>query len=884
VEALRFAATKIQPPRPRAARVERPSLEKALARALSEQRVVLLQAPAGFGKSGALATMWSRLPAGEAAAWISLDEDDDAERLFACLVAALEPHDLPWRTAPDALVAMAGGELAQRQRAAAELLNALAGSDARRGVIVLDDLHRLHDAGALALLDSVLERAPAHWTFVLASRTAPALALARLRARGELAEFGADDLRFTRAEADALLAAEALPAAAGRGAELFERTGGWPAGLRLALAALRARPGSQSGLGSSGAGRTLIDRHLFDYLAAEVLDEMPQALSRFLVRTSVLPELTAARAAAVSGDERAVEWLDEIERRGLFVTTLEAAERTLVLHDLFREALQARLREKLPDELPRLLQRAAAGETDPMRKVGYLLRAAAWPAAEAALAEASDTLFLAGGAGEVLRLVEQFPAAQRSARLQRIAGVASCLRWQWVAMARWCEGAAATACAAGEREELHLAQAYLAVALYPVDRNDDAVALIAELLAQDLAPSTRALVLMADCLQHFRRGEHPRLAALYGELLAYLESDASLFRWWECVPAVNWTTIAGMPALIERYLAGAWPRLGERPLPMRVELRALRALLHLWQAQLEPALADIRVAEDDLKWLAASGEGEFAVILFRNLSDAMQGHAESVRQRLAAMLARDDDAPEPRRSLWRHQVAIYGVRLHDTLGSGADELRHWAGMQRENALEDPTSQLPRAIAVRARVAAAEGRWDDACRHFAQLLPQLPRFDVMGHRTDLTLRAAHAFVRAGRTAEAAAIAAPALERVRLEGVRGQALLCGPQVLQALAQARWGTTLDAPLQAELRTVAALSAAWRGLPAASPADEPISTREREVLERIAAGESNKLIARALDISPHTVKRHVANILDKLGLASRAQAGAWLREHARR
>ena len=130
-------------------------------------------------------------------------------------------------------------------------------------------------------------------------------------------------------------------------------------------------------------------------------------------------------------------------------------------------------------------------------------------------------------------------------------------------------------------------------------------------------------------------------------------------------------------------------------------------------------------------------------------------------------------------------------------------------------------------------------------------------------------------------------------MRIEGERGHALMCGPAVLGSLAGARWGTLLNAERLAELHAAAALAAALRGdtAPAeqaaaasvkAAPADTLLSTREREVLERIAAGDSNKIIARVLDISPHTVKRHVANILDKLGLASRGQASAWLRANA--
>ncbi len=874
MEALRFAATKIQPPRLRAARVARSTLDDALAQAIAQQRVVLLQAPAGFGKTTALAAQVARLPAGWGAAWVSLDSDDDAERLFACLIAALEPFDLPWRSAPEALVGLAGGERADRQRAAAELLNALAEAGVAHGLVIVDDLHRLADDNAFALLAQLVERLPAQWTLVLAGRTAPPLPLARLRAAGELAEFSQDDLRFSADEAAALLAADALPAA--RVGELVERTAGWPAGLRLAQAALRARPA-----GAAGAG-PLMDRHLFDYLAAEVLDDLPPALHDFLVRSSVLPELTAARAAAVSGDACAAERLDDLERRGLFATALESAERTLVLHDLFRDALQARLAARFPGELPRLLARAADGEPDTVRRVGYRLRAADWAAAEADLAAAADELFLHGGAREIARLVDAFPPAQRSARLLRLRAMACLLRWDWHGMAAACEAAVAAATAAGQRHELQHAQACLANALYPLDRNAEAEALLAGLAAaDDLPPPARVFALMADLSQHFRRGQHVEMPPLYGRVLALLEAGAPLFTWWLGVPAINWTTIAGMPALIERYLGGAWQRLGEAPLPMRGELRLLQACAHLWAGRVAEAEAGIATAEADMHWLSVSGELEDNVPLVRNLVDAMHGRGPTVFARLASKIAREADAPEPRRSLWRHQNAVYGVRLSDTVGDAA-ALKHWAGLLRENPLEDPSSQVPRAIAARARWAAANGRWDEAVALFERLLPRLPTMDVMGQRTDLTLRAAHAFLRAGRLDDAARTAAGVADRLLAEGVRGQPLLCGPAVLQALADARWGARLSDAQLAELRAVAALAASLRGGAADAPAPEgPLSEREREVLERIAAGDSNKLIARALDISPHTVKRHVANILDKLDLQSRAQASAWWRQH---
>jgi len=889
-EGPRFARTKIQPPRVRGGRIARPALDDALLAAALGMRVVLLHAQAGFGKTSALATLAARVQAqGAALAWVSLDAEDDAARLFACLAAALEPYDLPWRTLPEALIGLVaeqpeGGPGARR--ALAELVNAMAAAEVPHGVIVLDDLHRVTSRGLLALGNEMIERLPAQWTIVLASRVMPALSLARVRAAGELAEFDQEALRFTAEETAAFARQEgaALAPDAAEAHRLFERTRGWPAGLRLALTALATRPGLAAG--------ALVDRYLFDYLASEVLDALPPALHDFLLRCSVLPELTAARAAAVSGDSHAAERLDEIERRGLFATALEGEERTLVLHDLLRDALAARLAARVPDERPALLARAAASEVDPVRRVGFLLRARDWAAAEAALAEAAGELFVAGGAGDVLRLVEQFDPAwrARSARLARLAGMVHFLRWQWEPMAQHFAAAAAAASAAGDDAERQIAQVYLAAALYPLDRNPEAEALIAQLQRETLAPHTRRLLLVADATQHMRRGQLDGVRERYAEVVASLEAGSrDLFEWWECVPPVNLSTLPGLREPMERYQRRALALIGTRPLPMRAEVILGRAFTHLWAGRLDEARADIEQVEDDLKWLACSGETAVSASIFRLLEAAIAGRAEEARARLQALFDRERDASPERRRLWEHHLAIYALRVNDLLGAPPDELRRWAARLKENPLDDPLADNGRALATRGRHAAACGRWDEAAAHFARLLPRLANLDVMAQHVELRLRGGHALLRAGHVDEAAAAIAPALERIAREGERGQALMAGPAVLRALAAHAWGTRLPAPLAALLGELAALAEAVRGTPAAvTPAGAPLpgglSEREVEVLELLADGQSNKHIARFLDISPHTVKRHVANILDKLVLESRGQAAAWWREQARR
>ncbi|HEX6705611.1 MAG TPA: LuxR C-terminal-related transcriptional regulator [Albitalea sp.] len=890
MEAPRFALTKIQPPRLRLQRVvQRASLGAALVDALLTRRVVLLQAPAGFGKTTLLAQHRPRLPAGTALAWIALDEDDDAQRIFACMVAALEPHDLPWRTSPDALVALAAEDAGSR-RAVAELHNALGGADSAHGVIVFDDLHRVRAPRALALIDALIERLPPQWTVVLSTRLPPAGSLARWRAGGELAEFDQTSLRFSADEAAALVAAEPSPPLRERIGDLVARTQGWPAGLQLCIEALRTRLGTSGTLLASGS--RLLDRHLFDYLASEVLDDMPAPLCDFLTRCSVLPELTAARAAAVSGDAHAARWLDETERRGLFVTVLDAQERTLVLHDLFRHALDERLQRLHPDELPGLLRRAAAGESDSIRRVGFLLRANDWQGAEHALDAAAPDLLLHSQAGEVQHLVDTFPAAWRakSARLLRLGSFTHWLRWQWDDMANCLEGAVAAALAAGDEAEARLAQAWLTQACYPLGRTDRIAELLAELRPLPLPDQARAISLMGECMLHYRCGDLDRIPATYAEIVILLERGAPLFTWWVCAPALNWSTLQGIRPVLQRYLGGALERIGERPLPMRAEVQIHRAWIALWAGEFDTAMELAGSAAADLKWLACSGEMEGSLRLFEMLADAIRGRSEAVWRRLDEFFEREDHGTDEWRELWRRQVGVFGLRLNDVLGGDPGQVRRWAGQLAERPLQTDTDSA-RADLARARYAAAEGRWSDAAALFVKLLPLASRMDVMGQAIEIQLRAAHALLRDGRLAQAAEVLAPALESMRAEGERGHALMCGAEVLSTLARAHWGAWLGNQTLAELRAAAALASALREgetgpMPGAPPHpvlangdDGLLSTREREVLALIAAGDSNKVIARALDISPHTVKRHVANILDKLGLASRGQAGAWLR-----
>ena len=904
-----FALTKIQPPRPRGRLIARPRLEQRLAQALATLPLVLVSAPAGFGKTAAIARQVGQLPPGTALAWIAADEDDDLGRLAACLVAALEPFDLPWRTSPEALVAMQDGQRAARQVLASELLNALAATDVPRGLIVLDDAHRITDAAVFEWLDALLERMPPHWGLLIAGRSDPPLALARLRARGELAEFRQDDLRFDDAEIVDLvrLRAQLAPGAPvdtalpPQARALLARTQGWPAGINLALAH-SGRPGAAPAAAPVGS---LLERHVFDYLTTEVLDNLEPALRDFLLRCSVLPELSVARCATLSGQSpaRSAQLLEEIERRGLFVSVRGAdqgsadggGETVLCLHDLFRDCLAQRLRSERPDEWPRLQKLAADSEPDLARRVGHLARAADWPAAEALLYAQGPDLLARGAVQPLLRLIEQFPPEVRAASplLAHLRGLCAWAHWDIVTMCQSLAQAAAGHDQRGDPAAAQRARSLLVLGLSAGGQVPRSVALLAELRQRPMDPTAEVTAWQAASWHALADSRMADLAEPLGRMMDLLAHSTDPVLWLQAVPLTSFVGLPGTRAVIQRYVDGALRLMPEEPpATLRVMAQALQAGLWLFDGQVEAAASLLRRIDADRRWLNRPPNLEGYCNLFAGLIHAVLGDRDAA---LAAAQARldglDDQRTSGRREVWLGHFLYARLRLAMILAD-ADTVRAMADQLSDRA---STSDLPFFVRERrplpGHLAALAGRWDAAALHYGAALDDEPGIDLYGQAIEVRLRQAHALVMMRRLDEAAAALRPVFARVAAAGGPGPVFFAGAQVLATLAATAWGARLSADeLQAvqvwaqQLQALRGPATAAPEAPAAVALARPaglaaLSPREAEVLARIAAGDSNKLIARAFDLSPHTVKRHVANILDKLGLASRGQAAAWYR-----
>lgn len=379
-----LAAPTLPSPAARSGTVARPALLDRLTDSLSA-KLVLMIAPAGWGKTSVLRDWWltTQHPC---RAWLSvMESDNDPLRFWPRVVAALDTvAPGTGKTALEAVVASAGMKPGQVEALLVDDLARLTGSVA----LVLDNFHLVTNPEVRAGFEALVEHLPPAVSLVVADRSEPDLPLARLRTRGELAEIRTDQLRFSEAEAQQLfnqtlglaLAPEVIHA-------LWQRTEGWPAGLYLAGLPLLDR--KEKYAAGSMEAITTDDRLVFDYLAAEVLNGLPPRLHSFLLRTAVLGRLSAPLCDMVTGSPTGSrDHLAEIERRQLFLVPLDNESRWYRYHTMFAETLAHEL-ERAEPGLAQLLHR----------------RASAWHRQHGTVAEAIDHAIAAGDYSDARELI-----------------------------------------------------------------------------------------------------------------------------------------------------------------------------------------------------------------------------------------------------------------------------------------------------------------------------------------------------------------------------------------------------------------------------------------------------------------------------------------------
>ena len=348
--------SKLEAPVPRR-RVSRRGLLEACAG--TPRKLTLIRAPAGWGKSTLLAD-WHELEAETRPfAWVSLDGDDnDPVRFWTYVIQALRTLDrsvgetsLPILRAP-------------RASLPDDVLPALCNELAvlpERVVLVLDDYHLVRNPGIDDGLSFLLDHLPRTVELVISSRSEPALPLARLRARGDLIEIDAQQLRFSEEEAELFLNdLHGLGLDRSDVVRLRERTEGWVAGLYLATLTIRDRASAHEFIDAFAGDH----RHVVDYLSSEVLTGLPKKVKGFLLETCVLERLSAPLCDAVTDRPGSAEVLLELERANFFLVPLDAKREWYSYHHLFRELMRHELALDEPDLAPVLHRRASAWHRD----------------------------------------------------------------------------------------------------------------------------------------------------------------------------------------------------------------------------------------------------------------------------------------------------------------------------------------------------------------------------------------------------------------------------------------------------------------------------------------------------------------------------------------
>jgi LuxR family transcriptional regulator, maltose regulon positive regulatory protein len=350
--------TKFYVPRSRRALVTRRRLSERLDRGTA-WKLLLVSAPAGFGKTTLLSEWLAAGPAAPAderlAAWLSLDRgDNDPASFWTYVIAALRA--VASGVGESALALLHASPTPPIETVLTVLLNDL-GAITGGIVLVLDDYHVIDAREVQDGMAFLLDHLPPQLHMVIAGRADPALPLARLRARGELAEIRAADLRFTADEAAAYLnQMMGLQLTADDVAALEGRTEGWIAALQLAALSMQGRD-DVAGFIAGFAGD---DRYVVDYLAEEVLQRQPGRVQAFLLQTSILGRLSGPLCDAVTGQGGGKAMLEALDRGNLFLIPLDDRRRWYRYHHLFADVLQVRLLDEQPGQVPELHRRASA--------------------------------------------------------------------------------------------------------------------------------------------------------------------------------------------------------------------------------------------------------------------------------------------------------------------------------------------------------------------------------------------------------------------------------------------------------------------------------------------------------------------------------------------
>ena len=872
-----LVASKLRLPSLPVRHVARPRLDERVSAAWHTP-LTLVCAAAGFGKSTAVAASLGSRAA--RVGWVSLDEsDDEPQRFWSYLGAALQRVT---GVGAELGTALAVPQPPPLTVLLTKLLNALEASQAH-ALLCLDDLHAISDPAIHEGLAFLVEHAPATLHVLIATRADPPLPLHRWRARGQLTEVRADDLRFTSEETAAFLAAElGRPATPAFAAALERAAEGWAVGLRLASLVLRGdavasdSSAEQALAANLAGGRTFV----LEYLAREVLERQPPATTAFLLDTSVLAAVCPSLVDAVRARDDGRERLREVAERGLFLSVAGAPAGTpedaagdhgwFRYHRLFRSLLEGRLRAEQPERIPLLLQRAAAwfeAQGAAEIAIGYALAAQDFARAVRLLDARAHALVMQGRARAVERWFGQLPPPWRAgARRSALAfGWALLLRGRYRELADHLAaiedaGAALDGSVAAELHALRsvlagsrgeaqaaLAEARRALALAPAaDRFTRASAQMALAGAQrelgELGAATAAYERAIPLCRAARLPVPEGLARAHLGLLYTLQGQlrkaASVTR---PVAAATGHPAAAAAALVSRCTV----------LLEQDELEEVARVLPEATALAERSAHPATLANAQLAWSR----------LHRARGDRAAGR--SALEEAATHLERG--APAWIRALAAARIAEACLESGD-VDAADDHLQAVAGGAAGHVAAVLTLARVRLLLRRA------GRDDLATA--LQLVEPLSRRDAagagLGIRIEALLLRALLLAARGEAMAAQAALQRALELAAPEGFVRLFVEAGEPCALLLRR------LTTPYAGRLLRAFPADVQARGGTARSPEAplQRVTERERELLRALAGTRTYQQIAADLGVSVNTVRFHVKNLYGKLAVRSRLEA----------
>jgi LuxR family transcriptional regulator, maltose regulon positive regulatory protein len=885
---LEFLTTKVIAPRCPGL-MERPRLV-SLSSQLSGKRLAVIKAPAGFGKTSLAVTWFQRLHGnGNAAAWLTIDPDDDEPATFLFYVSHALQRACEGMSAA-AIELIRESFLISPRAIISTLMNQLA--DVENEIyLFLEDYHWIANPKIHETIAFFLKRAPSHCHVVLTTRTEPSLPLASLRAQNQLLEIDASALRFDLQETQNFVEIEKRGALAPSDVRLLhQKTQGWPAGLRI-VASMPVQMGQDFGKYVRNLSGT--QSSVGAYLE-EVLDEFPHELLQFMLRTAILDRLSAPLCEAVTGTSSSRELLESIAKRQLLLASLDHEDQWYRYHPLLAEYLIQRLKSELGNEIPGLHQRAslwyASQElwTDAVQHAiaaGDAVRALDW------IRNCAMPLIKRGDLFTLLGWQRLFPNAlmrdQLEVRLAIAWGMALAVRYEEsLELVSEIERDAENKGSADDVVIRRECAAIRSVAIALKDDSEAALSIAEAVLGQSVDPWTANVTSNVVRFGYLKRGDLKKFHATPWIPYSVEEDRRNVFAavYYRCIQGMTEAQQLGSGAAERHYLDAL--HLAERHVGPNSVAAALPASL----------FARIRYDQGRLDEAEAMLIDRMALISAGTMLDCVLS-AYFVLARIAVHRMNFERANTllewaenqgNARGWGRLSAAAVLERTRLSLSEGRIDKASGCLERLERLARDypaPTncawSDIQRYAALgRAYVASAEERFDDAIAILDRLRRELKSVQNLRLALSVETQLASVRFRAKQPADALRSFGNIVTLSAQAGIYQPILDRGTEIgplLMAFQETKRAVNFHELTPYLTNLIAAWRSRYESEPGPTPSSavaELLSARETTILKLIADGLSNKEIARDLTITPETVKTHVKRIFAKLHVERRAQA----------